>query len=68
VYRIEIDRSLCSGFGSCAQLAPHSIRLAADGLAESTERETDDDDVLDAAGSCPMGAIVVWDESGAQAA
>jgi ferredoxin len=68
VYRIEIDHSLCSGFGSCAQLAPRSIRLAADGLAETTENETNDAAVLEAAASCPMGAIVVWEEAGAQAA
>jgi ferredoxin len=68
VYRIEIDRSLCSGFGSCAPLAPRSIRLAGDGLAETEEGETDDDAVVEAAASCPMGAILVWDESGAQAA
>ena len=24
-YRIEIDRSLCSGFGACAELAPDVI-------------------------------------------
>lgn len=63
MYRIEIDRSLCSGFGSCAQLASRSIRLAADGLAETKEGETDDDAVLEAAASCPMGAIVVWEEA-----
>ena len=68
MYRIEIDHSLCSGFGSCAQLAPHSIRLGADGLADAKERETDDAAVLEAAASCPMGAIVVCEESGAQAA
>jgi ferredoxin len=68
VYRIEIDHSLCSGFGSCAQLAPKSIRLAADGLAETTEHQTNDAAVLEAAASCPMGAIIVWEESGAQAA
>jgi ferredoxin len=68
VYRIEIDRSLCSGFGSCAHLAPRSIRLAADGLAETTEDETDDAAVVEAAASCPMGAILVWDEGRAQAA
>lgn len=68
MYRIEIDRSLCSGLGSCAQLAPRSIRLAGDGLAETNEGETDEDAVLEAAASCPMGAILVWDESGAQAA
>jgi len=68
VYRIEIDRSLCSGFGRCAEIAPHAIRIRADGLAEAAETETDEDAVLEAAASCPMGAIVVWDESGAQAA
>jgi ferredoxin len=68
MYRIEIDRSLCSGFGSCAQLAPRSVLIGADGLAVATEAETDDPEVLEAAASCPMGAIVVWDESGAQAA
>ena len=28
-YRIEIDRSLCSGFGACAELAPDVFELAA---------------------------------------
>ena len=68
MYRIEIDRSLCSGFGSCAELAPSSIRIGPDGLAAATETETDDARILEAAASCPMGAITVWGESGAQAA
>lgn len=68
MYRLEIDRSLCSGFGSCAQLATQSIGIGKDGLAEAKERETDDATILEAAASCPMGAITVWDESGAQAA
>ncbi len=68
MYRIEIDRSLCSGFGSCAAVAPRSIRLGADGIAAPIEPETEDPDVLEAATSCPMAAIVVWDEAGAQAA
>jgi ferredoxin len=68
MYRIEIDRSLCSGFGSCAQLAPHSIRLGRDGIAEPIHHVGEDPDVLEAAASCPMGAILVYDEQGAQAA
>ncbi len=68
MYRIEIDRKLCSGFGSCAQLAPKSIRIGNDGLADAKDRETDDTAVLEAAASCPMGAIIVWEETGAQAA
>ncbi len=68
MYRIEIDRSLCSGFGSCVGIAPASVRLGRDGIAEPLAAETDDEDVLEAAASCPMGAILVFDETGAQPA
>ena len=68
MYRIEIDRSLCSGFGSCAELASRSFVLGRDGIAVANEAETDDDAVLEAAASCPMGAIAVYDERGRQAA
>ena len=68
MYRIEIDRSLCSGFGSCAELASPSLVIGPDGLAVVQEAETNDDAVLEAAASCPMGAIAVYDESGRRAA
>ena len=68
MYRIEIDRSLCSGFGSCAELAPGRFVLGPDGIAAVPEAETDDEDILEAAASCPMGAIAVYDERGRQAA
>jgi ferredoxin len=68
VYRIEIDRSLCSGFGSCVEIASRSFVLGPDGVAVAREAETDDDAVLEAAESCPMGAIAVYDERGRQAA
>ena len=58
-YRIEIDRSLCSGFGACAELAPEVFELAHDGIAATRSGESNDPDVLEAAGSCPMGAISV---------
>ena len=32
-YRIEIDRSLCSGFGSCSDLAPEVFELGPDAIA-----------------------------------
>jgi ferredoxin len=69
LYKVEIDRSLCSGYGICADLAPSVIEL--DDRAEATLRaaETDDDAVLAAATQCPMGAIrVVYAESDRQAA
>ena len=67
-YRIVIDRSLCSGFGTCAELAPRLITLDASGVAQARAGETDDPAVLDAAASCPMAAIAVHDATGAQVA
>jgi ferredoxin len=68
-YRVQIDRSLCSGFGSCAGMAPEIFELDGSGVAGTRVGETDDESVLDAAGSCPMGAISVFEiESGRQAA
>jgi ferredoxin len=68
-FRIEIDRSLCSGFGTCSELAPHLIQLDGSGIAALRVGETDDEVALDAAASCPMGAIAVYDlQTGKQAA
>jgi ferredoxin len=69
LYRIEIDRSLCSGFGSCADLAPHLIQLDSLGIATLRVGDTDDELALEMAASCPMGAIAVFDSlTGKQAA
>lgn len=68
-YKIVIDRSLCSGFGTCAELAPNVFQVAGDGIAEARVGESDDPSVLDAAAQCPMGAIAVYDlATGEQAA
>lgn len=60
-YRLVIDTSLCSGFGSCLEHAPSAFALDQAGVAVALVAETDDPAVLDAAGSCPMGAIAVLD-------
>jgi ferredoxin len=63
VSRIQIDRSLCSGFGLCAEIASRSIRIGPDGLAAPTGDGSVDATVHEAAAACPMGAIsVVADE------
>ena len=59
-YRIVIDRTLCSGFGACAEHAPELIELDSSGLADARTGETDDERILDAADACPMGAIAVY--------
>ena len=69
LYRIEIDRSLCSGFGTCVDLAPHLIQLDGSSIAALRVGETNDELALEAAASCPMGAIAVYDlATGKQAA
>lgn len=65
MYRILIDRSLCSGFGACAELAPHVFDLGPDGVAGARVGESDDPRVLDAAAACPMAAIVVEEKQAA---
>jgi ferredoxin len=68
VYRIEIDRSLCSGFGSCVDAAPTLIELGADGIATARVDAADDTAAFEAARACPMGAIALVDEHGELAA
>lgn len=65
MYRIEIDRTLCSGFGVCAELAPEVIELGKDGLASVRTGWTQDQAVLRAADACPMAAITVVEEEAA---
>jgi ferredoxin len=65
MYRIVIDRSLCSGFGSCVELAPEIFELDGEGLASVRVGTSDDAAVLDAASSCPMAAISVIEEQAA---
>ena len=60
-YRIVLDRALCSGFGSCAETAPGVFRVSEDGVADLVVAETDEPSAVEAAGSCPMGAISVFD-------
>jgi ferredoxin len=65
MYRIIIDRSLCSGFGSCVELAPEIFELDGEGLASVRVGTSDDAAVLGAASACPMAAISVIEEQAA---
>jgi ferredoxin len=65
MYRIVIDRSLCSGFGACAELAPEIFQVDDEGLVAIRTGTSDDERVLDAASACPMAAIEVFEERAA---
>ncbi len=60
-YRIEIDRSLCSGMASCVKIAPDTFDLDPEGLAILAGIA--DDRALEAAECCPLAAIAVFDEA-----
>ena len=67
VLRVRIDRTLCVGFGDCITEAPQAFVLDDSGVAvfvdpDVVERER----FLRACDSCPVDAITVWDETGAQ--
>jgi ferredoxin len=57
LFRIEIDRSRCTGYGGCVREAPDVFWIE-DGLAFA-EAVTGDERVLEAAELCPLGAITV---------
>jgi ferredoxin len=59
MFKIVIDRSLCSGFGACAELAPEIFEVDRGGIVSLRVGSSEDPAVLDAADSCPMAAISV---------
>ncbi len=65
MYKIVIERSLCSGFGACAELAPEIFEVDGGGLVSLRLGTSDDPAVLDAAAACPMGAIEIIEEQAA---
>jgi ferredoxin len=68
VFKIVIDRDLCSGFGACAELAPDLVRLGPDGIAAARVGNSNDPRVFDVAASCPMAAIEVVETTSAEEA
>jgi ferredoxin len=65
--RVRIDRTLCVGFGDCVTAAPEGFKLDEEGVAVFVSPETvDRERLVRACDECPVDAITVWDETGAQ--
>jgi ferredoxin len=61
MWRVTVDHT-CVGSGMCTGTAPRHFRLGRDERSQPVEAEIEpDEDVIDAALSCPMEAIVVTD-------
>ncbi len=65
-FQIIIDRSICNGYGACADIAPADFAIGDDGIAVASQNASDPDAAREAQRQCPMGAITVLDEAGVE--
>ncbi len=66
--KIQIDRSLCVGFGDCVTEAPEGFQLDVDDIAVFGEHlgSVGCEKLLRACEVCPVDALTVWDGDGKQ--
>ena len=65
--KIRVDRNLCRGLGNCVVIAPTVFKLDAENKAVILDpASVSDDELLEAAESCPENAIIVVDDQGNQ--
>ena len=63
IRRIVVDRIKCIGATTCVAVAPGVFQMDKDNLAYVTDpNSTDEDTILMAAQSCPVLAILLYDE------
>ena len=66
-YKIVIDRDLCIGAESCAIVAPEVFEMDSENKAVlKNATGANDQTILMAAQSCPVAAILLYDEEGTQ--
>lgn len=67
IARIEIDRDLCIGAESCVVVAPEVFEMDSENKAIlKNANGADDQTILMSAQSCPVAAILLYDEDGNQ--
>ena len=65
--KVRIDRDLCIGVGNCAAYAPTVFQIDEENKAVVIDPSSvDDNTLLEAAESCPVGAINIEDDEGRQ--
>jgi ferredoxin len=64
---VEVDRTLCFGFGDCVDTAPAVFALDDENTAYVIDPDAADVElILEASQNCPVDAIIVTNEEGAQ--
>ena len=58
-YRVTIDQTLCSGFGTCATARAGRLRSRRRHRVRARRRDRRPRSVLERGDACPMGAISV---------
>ena len=65
ICKIEVDRDLCIGAGPCVTFAGETFQLDETGKAYVLDKIGNTaEEILNAAMSCPVLAIKIYDESG----
>lgn len=65
IRRIVVDRVKCIGANSCVVVAPGVFQLDAENLAYVVDPDsTDEDTIMLSAQSCPVLAVLLYDENG----
>jgi len=65
-WKVTVDRRLCIGAATCIALAEKTFKLDKEAKAiilETAEKNTQQE-ILDAAKSCPVAAIIIEDKNG----
>jgi ferredoxin len=65
---VTVDKDLCIGAASCVAVAPMTFLLDNEAKAIILDTATEDtsENIIDAAKSCPVAAIIIHDENGKQ--
>lgn len=65
IAKIEVDREACISVASCVDIAPEVFQLDQEGKAiVKNAKGNPDETILEAAQSCPVNAIILYDEKG----
>jgi ferredoxin len=65
--KVVIDRDLCTGIGNCVAVAPSVFKLDSSNKAVvANQQSVSEVKLRQAAGSCPMNAVILWDDQGEQ--